>query len=153
MALEYSFRLPYPPTANNLFRTLTKGPLAGRRVLTGDAKDYRKLVGRQLMLQRVPLRSLSGKLAVAIVVHPPDRRARDLDNVCKTLLDSLKAAEFILDDSDIDDLHLLRGTMHKPGYVSVHVAEIVGGATISKSLDLPQPPPVEETSIVAAKPF
>jgi len=129
-----TFRLEYPPTANNLFRTLTKGPLAGRRVLTGEAQAYRKGVGQQLVAQRVPRRVLTGKLTVKIVVRPPDRRARDLDNVCKAILDSLKVAELFADDSDIDELYVVRGTPQKPGHVVVSVAEIAGEATDSGEL-------------------
>ncbi len=44
----------------------------------------------------------------AILVYPPDRRARDLDNLGKALLDALTKAGVYGDDSQIDHLTFAR---------------------------------------------
>lgn len=95
------FRLPYPPTANTMFPTGKNG----RRFLSGKGKDFRAeviaLVG--------PRKPLEGRLEVQIDLYPPDNRRRDIDNITKSALDSLTAANVWNDDSQIDRLIINRG--------------------------------------------
>lgn len=133
MTRTVTFTLPYPPTANNLFRTVMMG-MKPVRVLTGEAKTYRRQVGKELVSQAIPLRFVTGKLCATVTVYPPDRRRRDLENICKALFDSLVAAQLFNDDSDIDALHVLRGPVHKPGKVDVLITEIAGEPTQSGKL-------------------
>ncbi len=65
-----------------------------------------------------------GRLAVRIAVHPPDRRTHDLDNLLKAVLDGLAYSRVYQDDSQIDDLRVLRREVHRPGCVVVEVEEI-----------------------------
>jgi crossover junction endodeoxyribonuclease RusA len=60
-------------------------------------------------------------LAVTLRVHAPDRRARDLDNLPKALLDALTHAGLWEDDSLIDELHIFRCGPIKGGCVVVQV--------------------------------
>lgn len=48
------------------------------------------------------------RLKVTILAYPPDRRRRDLDNIQKGVLDSLEKAGIYHDDSQIDELRILR---------------------------------------------
>jgi len=73
-------------------------------------------------LRRYP--RLAGRLAVRIECSPPDRRRRDLDNVPKGLLDALTHGQVILDDSQIDDLHIVRRPQVKDGCVVVTIRPI-----------------------------
>ena len=59
----------------------------------------------------------------------PDKRRRDLDNITKALLDALSHANMFEDDEQIDDLHLIRMGVEKPGRVEVTVEEIEDGDT------------------------
>jgi len=60
-------------------------------------------------------------MSVFITATPPDKRVRDLDNILKSLLDSLVHAGVILDDSLIDDLHIVRNNTAKPGHVVISI--------------------------------
>src|SRR5690606_34700462 len=73
--------LPYPPPLNNLYATVR-----GRRVLSKDGRRYKAAVlgitaGRGI-------ERLQGPVRVKVDVYRP-RKAGDLDNTLKVLLDSL----------------------------------------------------------------
>jgi crossover junction endodeoxyribonuclease RusA len=64
---------------------------------------------------------LQQPLAVTLRVHAPDRRARDLDNLPKALLDAITHAGLWEDDSLIDELHIYRCGPIKGGCVVVQI--------------------------------
>lgn len=144
MSQSFVINLPWPPSVNTYWRSIMKGPLAGRVLLSEKGREYRKLVAKAVIEQRVP--TATGKLAVWIHAMPPDRRARDLDNLPKGVLDSLKEAGVYRDDCDIDDLRITRfgvkpaqpakpGQPAQPGgALQVQIAEIAGEATESGEL-------------------
>jgi crossover junction endodeoxyribonuclease RusA len=59
-------------------------------------------------------------------MRPPDLRKRDIDNICKAVLDALGCAGVYDDDCQIDRLLLLRGTKRKNGLVQVKISTIEG---------------------------
>ena len=67
---------------------------------------------------------LEGRLGVSINAHPPDARRRDLDNLFKSVLDSLQHANVFLDDSQIDFLSIHRCAKIAGGKLDVFVEEI-----------------------------
>jgi crossover junction endodeoxyribonuclease RusA len=82
--------LPYPPSLNNLYATVR-----GRRVLSAEGRRYKAEVAmltRGIEVSTLPVR-------VVVRVYRP-RRAGDLDNTLKCLLDSLTGAVWA-DDSQI----------------------------------------------------
>jgi crossover junction endodeoxyribonuclease RusA len=97
-----------------------------RRVIvyvSGEGKAYRQIVQAAVM-ERWPklCKPLANRLHVVVAVNPPDRRARDLDNLGKGLLDSLKHAGVYRDDSLIDHLEYVRSEqVGKPGSVDVQL--------------------------------
>ena len=112
--------LPYPPTVNHYW-------VYARRAihLTPTGRIYRRRfawawasnrVERDATLDNDPA---SLRYALAITVHPPDRRKRDLDNVLKAILDALTFSGAIHDDEQIDDLHVLRGDRACEGCIDV----------------------------------
>ena len=109
--------LPYPPTTNHYWRHV------GNKVLISlSGRHYRSNVQKLLLLQRV--KPIEGRLAVEVDVYPPDARRRDLDNIQKSLLDSLKHGGAYLDDSQIDDLHTRRCEKVLDGKVVVRIREL-----------------------------
>lgn len=96
--------LPYPPTVNTYWRRYQ-----GRTLISRKGRAYRREV-EALLAGRD---RLAGRLAVSIEAHAPDRRRRDLDNICKSLLDALQHGGLIEDDGDIDDLRIVRGEVDK----------------------------------------
>lgn len=91
--------LPYPPTANTYYRRV-----GAKTLISLKGRQYRKtiadLVGR--------VECLEGHLDVQIDVYPPDNRRRDLDNVLKSLLDSLQHAGCYKDDFQITSIAIQR---------------------------------------------
>lgn len=90
-------QLPYPPTANNLFRNVRKG-----RVKTDAYKAWLTEAGWMLLQQRPT--PVEGIYRLTVILDRPDRRARDLDNTLKAISDSLKANGVIEDDSKCQSL-------------------------------------------------
>ena len=128
---ERILTLPYPPSVNRLWRHVV---ICGavRTLLSKEGRDY--CVAARAGITGEPL---TGRLAVRVIVYPPDRRRRDIDNICKACLDALSREKgnehgfpgVWLDDSQIDILHVERGPVHREGgYVRVHVREIGEGA-------------------------
>ncbi len=110
--------LPWPPSTNRLYRSPRSGPLAGRTLLSAEARVYKKQAAAVLFdAAGLP----PGKVGVRIVAHPPDRRRRDLDNLVKIILDCCKDTLFG-DDSEIDHLTIERGELDRPeGSIMVEV--------------------------------
>ncbi|QDJ44988.1 RusA family crossover junction endodeoxyribonuclease [Bordetella hinzii] len=116
--------LPFPPSVNGYWRHPTKGPLAGRHLISAEGREYRQAV--QAFVGHHQIGRVEGRLSVAIEVFPPDRRKRDLDNLPKGILDSLTHAGVIEDDGHIDSLLIERKGIHKGGMVRVFVTAIQG---------------------------
>ncbi len=116
----FEVTLPWPPTVNTYWRHKVTGRLATVYV-SGVGKIYRKAVNNLVMEAAMVQRYLkqAGPLRVVIEAFPPDRRKRDLDNILKSLLDSLTHAGVWEDDSQIDDLRIYRSTI--AGMVKVRV--------------------------------
>lgn len=112
--------LPYPPSTNRYWRHPTKGALAGRHLISEDGRKYRKEVADTVRANRQAV-GLRARLRIEVVACPPDLRRRDLDNALKALLDAVQHAGVYEDDSQIDDLRIIRGAVTKGGRVDVLV--------------------------------
>ena len=109
--------LPYPPSANKYWRHVGAKVLISR-----EGRAFRADVSRV----EVPKRMV-GRLSVTLEVHPPDRRRRDLDNVCKSTLDALQYAGAYIDDSQIDRLLVIRRQCCDGGKLVVTLEEMEHG--------------------------
>jgi crossover junction endodeoxyribonuclease RusA len=107
--------LPYPPSLNHYWRNVR-----GRTLLSADGRAYRGRVATAVYEQHAGDHELGkhARLAVVIRIYAPDKRRRDLDNIPKGILDSLQRAGVYHDDSQIDDLRIVRG---QPGAGMVNV--------------------------------
>lgn len=94
-ALQAVLDLPYPPVSGN--RGVRHG--GGRHYLHPDTAKYRAQVASEAVARGLHRLRLTGPLRVELVIHPPDRRRRDLDNLLKQLGDALVAAGVLADDS------------------------------------------------------
>ncbi len=95
-------QLPWPPSINHYWRHV------GARVLISqEGRAYRSLIVSLALLERWPKFGAS-RLRVIVSAHPPDRRRRDLDNIFKVVGDSLTECGVWTDDSQIDDLRIIR---------------------------------------------
>ena len=62
---------------------------------------------------------LDGRLAVHVALFPPDRRARDVDNILKALLDACEHAGCYESDNQIDELHVIRQGIEPGGHCTI----------------------------------
>lgn len=109
--------LPWPPTSNTYYRSV-----GGTVKISEKGRQYRQAVADQVLVQR-GAKLLAGRLSVSVLANPPDKRARDLDNCFKALLDSLTKAGVWLDDAQVDHLQITRGPVG--GMVKVRVEVLV----------------------------
>jgi len=113
--------LPWPPSVNSYWRHPTRGPLAGRHLISERGRAYRRAVMAEVA-RRTLLQKPAGRLSVHVDAFPPDNRRRDLDNIGKALLDALVHAGVIADDGDIDHYSVTRKTKALDGLVRVFVS-------------------------------
>lgn len=111
-------RLPYPPSVNGYWVRTRFGMAVGAR-----GKKYREAVQGSWMSQGAG-KMKPGRLRVTVEIYPPNQQRRDLDNICKALLDSLTACGVWADDELIDDLRLIRRGCLPPGKVVVSIEVI-----------------------------
>lgn len=94
--------LPWPPSVNHYWRR------CGDRFYIAKKGIYYRVEVEKLTNQYKYFFDPDDSISMHIEAYPPDKRRRDLDNVLKSLLDSLQHAEVYNDDSQIDDLHITR---------------------------------------------
>ena len=110
--------LPWPPSVNHYWRRWN-----GRTIISREGRAYREQVARAIRTLGAD-RRLAGRLAVEMLLFPPDRRRRDIDNLSKALLDSLQAGGVYRDDNQIFDLRIKRLDIIKGGLVEVAINDI-----------------------------
>jgi len=112
-----TLNLPYPPSINHYYIRARQG-----RIYIGKAGlEYRGAVGFALDL--LDEKTLTGLISLNIVLHPPDKRKRDIDNVLKALLDALQHGGAFVDDSQIWMLTIVKAEPSKGGSVTVTITE------------------------------
>lgn len=119
MILNYT--LPYPPSVNTYWRHPSRGPLAGRHLISQEGRAYREAI--RAHVAESSFGKITGPVAVDIEAFFPDRRKRDLDNILKSLLDSLTHAGVWEDDSQIVDLRIRKGATIA-GMVKVQINQV-----------------------------
>lgn len=112
---ETIITLPWPPSVNHYWRHV------GHKVLISrEGRQYRTAVAKYLTDQRA--QGWGGALLeVQIDAYPPDLRRRDLDNLLKSVLDSLCHGGMYDDDSQIVELSIKKMDKSPPGKVVVRV--------------------------------
>lgn len=111
--------LGYPPSTNTYYRSIRKGAMAGRVLISEKGREYRIKVAQTVG----KVEPMQGKLSVEIILCPPDRRRRDIDNCLKALLDSLTHAGVWGDDSQVKALKVVM-TEQLGGTAAVRIAAI-----------------------------
>ena len=107
--------LPWPPSVNTYWRRV-----ADRVLISREGRRYRADVAAEVMVAGAA-HHLREAVAVDVVLHPPDYRVRDTDNVLKALLDALTYAGVIEDDRQVRDLAVRWECPERPGSVRLAV--------------------------------
>lgn len=109
--------LPFPNSTNTHWRTAR-----GRHYVSPKGVAFRQAVALSVKIHG--LKAPEGRLALGVMLYPPDNRIRDIDNFGgKSLLDALTHAGLIKDDSLIDRLTIERGGVVKGGKCRIYLHE------------------------------
>lgn len=114
----YEFELPFPPSLNT-YRACVRN----RLITSKKGREYKKEVVQCMKDLGLEGEGLVCRLNVSIILYPPCKRKRDLDNYNKALLDGISESGFWEDDSQIDTLKIVRGEKVKGGKVRILVLE------------------------------
>lgn len=101
--------LPYPPSVNTYW-----GFKGSQRFLTKRARDFKAQVEAAFILSEHPGLGDS-RINLVVMLHAPDKRVRDIDNIAKPLLDALTQAGVFQDDGQVDRLLIIRREPKKGG--------------------------------------
>lgn len=107
--------IPYPPSVNTYW-----GFHSHRRFLTPKANQFKAKISELVIENKVPKLG-DARIELTITLYPPDKRARDIDNVLKCCIDALCQAGVFDDDSQVDVLLVLRGDIVKGGKAEVFI--------------------------------
>ena len=115
-------RLSWPPSVNTIWRNvvINKRP---RTLLSKSGREWFTFASAEVTQQRAGTRIL-GRVAVDLTLHAPDRRAIDIDNRAKAVLDALTKGGMWHDDGQVDVLTVRRAEVVRGGLAIVRVQEI-----------------------------
>lgn len=122
-----TINLPFPPSVNGYWRNVVMGEgpkVSARTLISKKGREYRDEVVKQCCSEQITGLRLGARLSVTLVLHPPCKRKRDVDNYAKALLDALSHAQVWGDDSQVDVLVVERGANVKGGAVMVRIEEL-----------------------------
>jgi crossover junction endodeoxyribonuclease RusA len=110
-------------------------------LLSKEGRGYQEAVARTVRARWPGLSSpIKARLKVEILLNAPTRQARDVDNYAKSILDGLAHAGVFANDSQIDDLRLIRSNaIGKPGTVDVYMYIVHSGTAIVDARSTTEP--------------
>jgi crossover junction endodeoxyribonuclease RusA len=93
--------LPFPPSTNTYYRKV-----GHKMLLSKKGRQYKDNVYAAVLDQQGLFKPLLGPLKITVILIPPDKRKRDLDNFAgKALYDALAHSNVFMDDSQIKESH------------------------------------------------
>lgn len=110
--------LPIPPSKNSWHRSISKGPLAGRVLLTVEARAYKNTIAELAMVKRFRF-DTDKPLKMTMLLCPPTRRKLDCHNYSGQLLDALQEAHVFQDDAQVEELNIQLGPVMTDGRVII----------------------------------
>lgn len=117
--------LPFPPSVNGYWRAPNKGASIGKYLVSERGRKYQAETYAMVIeqLHRIP-KPITGNVSVSVVLFPPSKVRRDLDNYFKALFDALTKANVWADDSQIKKLNAEWGPVVKGGRVELVIDEV-----------------------------
>jgi crossover junction endodeoxyribonuclease RusA len=107
--------LPYAPSVNTYWR---RGKFS--TYLSPKGREYKVAVAEYVAANNVPKLG-DARLKMTLIIRPRSKRIFDIDNLAKSVLDSLCDAGVYDDDSQVDELHIIRGEAIKNGRIVVTI--------------------------------
>lgn len=109
--------LPFPPSINVLYNSNRYGIYLSKK---GRLYVERMEAEVQAQCGSVPL-PISYFMQVDVILYPPDRRKRDIDNYTKCLFDSLTKAGLWKDDSLVQIMKVYKGEKTSGGLAYMRI--------------------------------
>lgn len=106
--MKTTLTLPWPPTSNHAYATARTSAGVSRRVKSSNARNYANVAF--ILTKRVhprPIFTTTDRIAVTLLLYPPDARRFDIANREKILIDAIAPA-LGFDDSQIDRITIER---------------------------------------------
>ena len=98
-------------------------------LISRKGREYRRAVLAEIVRQKVTQGLGDARLALTVGCHRGDKRKYDLDNLLKSLLDSMQHAGLFDSDGQIDELMIFRSDIdRKQPRVSIQLSAIPQGA-------------------------
>jgi len=118
--------LPFPPSVNSYWRNTPKGVL-----ISASGRSFRANALAAIMeqLRRAP-KPITVNVDVSVILYPPTRQRRDLDNYQKALFDSLTHAGIWADDSLISRFTVEWGEVTPKGKSEVTIEPYPGNRQV-----------------------
>jgi crossover junction endodeoxyribonuclease RusA len=108
-------QIPWPPSLNAYYRKFRN-----HMVIAEAGRKYREAIKELIG----PVTPRTQRLAVVMILCPPDRRRRDVDNFAKCVFDAFTKAGVWVDDSQIDFLCISRGGIVKDGVIFLAISDM-----------------------------
>lgn len=113
-----TMQLPLPPSMNTYWRNFR-----GRTILSKGGRDYKLAVQEYVTQNNIPKLG-NERLAAIIKIYPRDKRAIDLDNRIKAVLDALQDAGVYNDDGQFDEITIVRGVIKSGGGCNIIISTL-----------------------------
>lgn len=114
-----TIKIPFPPTVNHLryFRY-------GRLIKNAEYREFINAIVAAFA-ERRDLLDPSDFYTVSLIAFPADRRKRDLDNLFKATFDALTKAKVWDDDSQVVEIHAIKGPAAVDPFVIVKISAYI----------------------------
>ena len=116
--MKFLTTIPAGPSTNNMYRSIGSG-----RVLKSEKyrEWLRDSVDDIIMGGDWNADPIATMVKMEILVHPKDKRLRDIDNYAKACADLMEAAGVIIDDRQIVKLTIERGEFMPDHMVTISI--------------------------------
>lgn len=116
--IELYLNLPWVPAYGSYYRQNRYG-----KHITAKGKSFRDEVIQECIEQNAYGLKLDPPICLSVILYPPDRKIRDLDNHMKALQDALTHAKVWGDDEFVFQMHVFKGVIVKDGRTIVKIEE------------------------------
>ena len=117
---ELNLELPFPVSVNQYYRAILRGKFC-TSILSEKGRDYKQRVAN--LVSDSEKQPTDKPVMVIIKLYPPTKRKYDVDNMLKSLLDSLIGIAYD-DDSQIHCLAISKEEVFKGGKCDIKIKEV-----------------------------
>jgi crossover junction endodeoxyribonuclease RusA len=114
--MKTDFFLPFPPSLNSYYTKTRNGVYLSTK---GRAFQSSGILSIKEQLSGHPI--IDVPIHLVIVLYPPDRKSRDLDNYIKPIQDCIQNSGILVNDNLVNQLEVFRGEITSKGSCFVRI--------------------------------